>query len=114
MRLTIKLLLFLLAPVLAAQVSTFQVRRIYNITSSITCIDNRSTTPGFGLNNYHAFIASGPGSWSAQMQYSETSCAGPWTSYGANGFINQASNPPIGYGNDGFNVYHKFLSRRED
>jgi hypothetical protein len=104
-----KLLLLLLPGIALAQLqpTPLEVRRIYAINSSTTCIDNRSINY---QNNYHSFIAVGTGSWSVQMQYSNTSCAGPWTSYGSAALVNQSSNPPIGYGNDGFNSYAYFIS----
>ena len=51
-------------------------------------------------NTYHSFAAQGTGSWSVTLQYSNTSCTGPWTSYGGTAFINQGSTVPIAYALD--------------
>lgn len=65
---------------------------------SAKALDNRSTF--LRNNNYHAItLTSGSGSWTAAINFSDTSCAGPWTSFGSASSITQASNPPIAYGN---------------
>ncbi len=97
--------------------SSLLVTRIYSITSvwagegSAGCdagiIDNRSFYSR--RSNYHSYTATGSGNWSVDMQYSDTSCAGPWTSYGAQAVVNQASNPAVGYGNDPAGSYHPYI-----
>lgn len=102
-------LALLAVPGLSQIPTALQVRHIANISgSSSTCIDNRSYA--YGQMNIHTFTATGTGTWSAQMQWSNTSCLGPWTSYGSLGLVNQASSPAIGFGFDGRSAYHKFLS----
>jgi hypothetical protein len=81
-----------------------QVTRIYNITSTWAgecgagVIDNRSLVAG-RTNNYHSVYATGSGSWTVAINYSDTSCSGSWTSFGSTSSISQASNPPIAYAN---------------
>lgn len=87
------------------------VTRLYNIQSGVTlecgaaALDNRSQYTR--QNNYHSFTATGTGTWSVTMQYSDTACTGPWTSFGAQAVVDQASNPAIGYGN-GYHAYIRF------
>ena len=61
-------------------------------------VDNRSQYTR--LNVYHAVAAQGSGSWTVTLQYSNTSCSGPWSSYGSTATINQSSNPAIAYAID--------------
>src|SRR5581483_5035443 len=61
-------------------------------------IDNRSQFTR--QNTYHAIAAQGTGNWSVTLQFSNTSCAGPWSSYTGAATINQASNPAIAYAVD--------------
>lgn len=88
-----------------------QVTRIYNITSTWTgecaagIIDNRSQY--VRQADYASFLATGSGTWTITMQYSNTSCSGPWTSFGSAAVVTQASSPAIGYGN-GYHPYIKF------
>ncbi len=89
--------------------SPLLVTRIPGITSSWAgecaagVIDNRSQVSR--QNDYHSFSATGSGSWTVTMQFSDVSCSGPWSSFGSQASITQASNPPIGYGNG----YHSFI-----
>ena len=101
-------LLVCAAPSVWAQTNPqpLQVTRIYGVTSSSVCIDNRSINR---QNNYHSFVATGPGSWSVQMQFSQTSCAGPWTSYGSTALVTNSSGLPIGFGFDGV-TFHNYVS----
>lgn len=81
------------------------VTNIAGITSSwagecgANTVDNRSSF--IRQNLYHSVAAQGTGSWSVTITYSNTSCAGPWTSYGSSATINQSSNPPIATAYDG-------------
>jgi hypothetical protein len=75
------------------------VTRIYNITSSWAgecgpgVIDNRSIYTR--QNNFHSIYASGSGTWTVSMSYSDVSCSGPWTSFGAPQQITQSSTWPV-------------------
>jgi len=62
-------------------------------------LDNRSAF--LRQNIYHSVAAQGTGTWSVTIQYSNTSCSGPWSSYGSAATINQASNPAIALAYDG-------------
>lgn len=85
------------------------VVRIFNVSSvwagecATDVIDNRSQYTR--QSDYHSYLATGTGTWTVTLQYSDTSCAGPFTSFGSAGVITQASNPAIGYGNG----YHPFI-----
>jgi parallel beta-helix repeat protein len=93
--------------------SSLLITRIFNITTTwpgecaAGVIDNRSMFTR--QNNYHSFFATGTGTWSVTMEFSDASCAGPFSSYGATAVVNQTSNPAIGYGNDGVS-YHQFVT----
>lgn len=57
-------------------------------------VDNRSVVSRF--NNYHTLLmTASTGTWSAALNYSDTSCTGPWTSFGGGSTMNQASNPAM-------------------
>jgi hypothetical protein len=80
--------------------SALQVTRVYGVTSPI---DNRSS---LRQNNYHSFCAKGTGTWSAQLQYSDTGIAGPYTNFpDASALVNQGSSNCLG---SGF-AYHAFI-----
>ena len=85
------------------------VTRIYGVTSSWPgecgpgALDNRS--PGTRNLNYHAVAASGSGTWTVTIEYSDTSCTGPWTMFGTAAQIDQTSTVPIA---SGFG-YHPFI-----
>lgn len=88
------------------QPSALAVTRAYNVgnyTISSNIIDNRSSQRRC---NYHSYVATGTGTWSVTMQFQDGSTFGSWSSFGATGVVNQASNPAIGYGNG----YHDFIS----
>ena len=111
------LILYLLTASLAtAQTITpptpLQTTTIFSITATTivdcptyaTCIDNRSQQ--YRQNNYHAFRATGTGTWSVQMQFADGSPTG-WTSFGASGLVtNVTPVSGIGYGIG----YHDFIS----
>ena len=87
------------------------ITRIYGITSATPsecaggsngAIDNRSQYTR--TNNYHSIFATGAGSWTVALNFSDVSCSGPWTSFGSQASITQLSNPPIAYGN-GYHAY---------
>lgn len=82
-----------------------QVTRYYNITNGFV-IDNRSEW--IRQNTYHSFCATGTGTWSVTMQWSDTSSSGPWNSYGPSATVDNTSGSCIGYGNDGA-TYHKWI-----
>lgn len=102
--------LFIAGAAWAQNTAPLQVRRIFNITSGppTICIDNRSAA--IAQMNYHSFIATGSGTWSVQIQYSQTGCNGPWTSYGGLGLVTQATANGIGFGQDGKSTYRNFIS----
>lgn len=61
-------------------------------------IDNRSSVSR--QNNYHSLqLSSATGTWSAAINYSDTSCSGPWSSFGSTATMSQASNPSVAFGN---------------
>lgn len=74
------LLLFALCLPIYAQAlqDTLRVTRLYNLSSD-QVIDNRSRT--LRSNSYHTFSCVGSGTWTCQIQYSDTSSSGPWTNY---------------------------------
>jgi hypothetical protein len=60
-------------------------------------IDNRSVVARY--NYYHSLLmTTSSGNWTAALNYSDTSCAGPWTTFGSSSSISQASNPAIAIG----------------
>lgn len=69
---------------------------VSNITSTSTVIDNRSSFTR--QSDYHGFCATGSGTWSATIQYSDVSSAGPWITfpYGTTAVTN-ASTTCYGY-----------------
>ena len=85
------------------------ITRIYGITSAWAgecgagAISNISQYTR--QNNYHAIYATGTGAWTAAINYSDTSCSGPWFSFGSAAQINQASSPAIAYANG----YHPYI-----
>ena len=95
-----------------AQQSSLLVTRIYGVTSSWVgecaqgVLDNRSTTSR--RLNYHAIYATGSGSWTADIQYSDVACTGPFTSFGSGSQISQVSGVPIGSG-FGYHPYIKIV-----
>ncbi len=84
--------------------SALLVTTIPGITSSWAgecgpgVVDNRSVFTRQNL--YHSVSASGTGTWSVTLQYSNTSCSGPWSAYGFGATINQGSSPEIAVGFD--------------
>lgn len=72
-------------------------------------IDNRSQ--GRRLNVYHALWAyGGTGTWSVTIRYSNVSCAGPWTGYGAGATISQTSSPAMAFGYDALPTPASFVN----
>ena len=67
-------------------------------------LDNES--PISRANVYHSVAAQGAGSWTVTLQYSNTSCTGPWTTYSS---INQGSSPAIAVGLDSPFAPAKFI-----
>ena len=117
MKTTLLVLIFLAS--LAFSQSTkqsVQVTRIDGITSSwpgegtgcAGTIDNRSAVSR--RNWYHSLVASGTGSWSVVIQYSNTSCTGPWFSYGSSATINQSSNPSVAFALDTYTSPAQFIN----
>ena len=89
---------------------SLMLTRIYGITGSWASpecgtngINNSSAVSRH--NNYHSIYATGAGSWTVAINYSDTSCSGPWTSFGSASTMTQASNPPIAYANG----YHPYI-----
>ena len=85
------------------QALPLQVTNVFGITSTsvIDCavdvIDNRSTISR--SNTYHSFLVNGSGVWTVTMNYSDSSCAGPWTSFGSQSSLSNGSSQPwIGWG----------------
>lgn len=80
---------------------------VNGITSSVSVIDNRSTI--IRANTTHTFYATGTGTWSAQVQYSDTAATGPWTNFSNSGsVVSQSSLSPVGNG-IGYHAYIRFL-----
>ena len=46
-------------------------------------------------NFYHSLYATGTGTWTVAMNFSNVSCSGPWTSFGTQSAIDQTTNPAI-------------------
>ena len=64
-----------------------------NVVNNLSSVSRR--------NVYHSlWMVSGTGSWTAKLQYSDTSCTGPWTDYAGFASIDQTSSPAIAYAND--------------
>ena len=62
-----------------------QVNRVYGITLASQVQDNRSINNSC---NYYGFtVASGTGSWAVQMEYSDVSPSGPWSTFTPNAQI---------------------------
>ena len=71
-----------LSPIIGhAQVSSTSSVRLTTFTglTTTTVIDNRS--PSTRANNIHLIQATGSGTWSVQLQYSDTASTGPWTNF---------------------------------
>ncbi len=100
------LLPLLLATVfLAGQTAPTPVKATYinGITSASTVIDNRSY---YRQNDTHLFCSTGTGSWTVQLQYSDSSASGPWSSFSeSSSVVTSASSSCAGYGRG----YHSFL-----
>lgn len=94
--------------------SSLLVTNINNITSTWAgecgagTVDNRSFFTRQNL--YHSVYAIGSGTWSVTIQYSNTACNAPWTSYGGQATINQASNPPVAFAMDPVGSPAKFVN----
>ncbi len=76
------------------------ITRIYGIVSGWSakeCGTNGliNTSQYTRQNNYHSVYATGTGSWTVAINYSDTSCTGSWTSFGPASQITQASSPAI-------------------
>lgn len=82
------------------------VTRVTGITSSIHVIDNRSALTR--RNTIHTFCSTGSGTWSTQLQYSDVSASGPWTSFsGSSSLVNNTTGSCIG-GSYGHHDYLRF------
>lgn len=94
-----------MATVDAQQVPTaVQAVRINNITSSATVIDNRSTF--VALSDFHTFTVVGSGTWTVQIQYSDTASTGPWVNFPETAaLVTNTTVPPNGSGTG----YHNFI-----
>lgn len=102
---------FLGSPLVAQTSPTpLEVTRIFNVTSAwpgecgANAVDNRSVFAR--QNDYHGvLVTSASGIWSVSLSYSDTSCSGPWTTFGAGSTLNQGTTPPLvafGFGNHSF------------
>lgn len=95
------------APLMVTSVTGLTSATIRDCSPAISVIDNRSTISR--VNTYHSFAISGSGTWTVAMNYSDSSCTGPWTSFGASSEITNGSPLPwIGYGN-GYHAYIQFV-----
>lgn len=72
------------------------VNSMQNVTSSGTIWDNRSSQRQCSTFTYA--VSSGTGSWAVQIEWSNTSANGPWTSFGSNGVVTSTGALTIGYG----------------
>lgn len=103
-----RLKLFIVAAFLNAAIwgqtvpSALLVVRQYNITSASQYIDNR---PNSRQSNSHSFCATGSGTWSMRLEYSDTSASGPYTSLGSSATVTNTSTNCIGFGLG----YHAFI-----
>lgn len=66
-------------------------------------LDNRSTASR--QLDYIGIFATGSPSWTVALNYSDSSCSGPWTSFGSAASISDASAVPVAYGFG----YHPFV-----
>jgi len=85
------------------QAQPLLVTNIFGINSSwpgecsAGVIDNRSQVSR--QNDYHAVsVATGSGNWTVAINFSDTACTGPWSSFGSTSSINQAAAVPIAFG----------------
>jgi hypothetical protein len=103
----VALLLLLALPAMSQIVPTaVQATRVSNITSAATVLDNRSTY--LQLNDFHTFNVSGSGTWSVQIQYSDTSATGPWTNFPESAaLVTNTTVPPSGSGT-GYHAWIRF------
>jgi hypothetical protein len=109
MKTAIRICAFFLASLCFSQTSPtpLEVTRYYAVTNG-TVLDNRSQW--IRQNNFHSACASGTGTWSATLQFSDTSATGPWSSYGATGSTDNTSSSCVLYGVDGrAGQYHKWI-----
>lgn len=80
----------------ATNPTTLLVTNAFNITNSGQYIDNRSVQRQ--CNVFTFSVASGTGSWSAQLEYANSSFSGPWFSFGAAAAVTYSSPLGVGYG----------------
>lgn len=78
MRLFLSLILVLACGLEAQTTQPIQFGNVV-ASSTATVIDNRSQA--YRRFDYHGFCATGTGTWSVTIQYSDVSSAGPWTSF---------------------------------
>ncbi len=70
-----------------------RVTRFANLGHNVP-IDNRS--PAVRLNNMHTFCATGTGTWSVALEYSDSSSTGPWVAFGGAGTVANTATDCIG------------------
>lgn len=81
---------------------TLRVARIYNLSND-QVINNRSVN--INRNTYHTFQCIGTGTWSCQIQYSDSSSSGPWSNFGNTGsLVDNTSTTGYGIGT-GYHAY---------
>lgn len=86
--------------------SSLLVTSINNITSTSQYIDNRSSQRS---NTYHSFCATGTGTWSAVIQYSDTTPLGSYTTFsGSAATVSNSSTNCLGAAY-GYHLYVRFL-----
>jgi hypothetical protein len=88
--------------------------RIYSITSAWPsethgCTDGviNNQSNATRRNNNHAFTATGIGTWTVKLQYSNVSCNGPWSDFGAEATVTQATSSGKGWAS-GYAPWLKF------
>jgi len=91
----------------AQQVYPVNYYTVANITANGTVIDNRSASTR--MADYHGFCALGSGTWSATIQYSDTSSTGPWNAFAFGRLaVTNSSSACYGYAT-GYHPYIRFL-----
>ncbi|NJL71929.1 MAG: hypothetical protein HC888_10135 [Candidatus Competibacteraceae bacterium] len=87
-----------------AQTQNLQYYRISNLTSAYPFVDNRSQATRYA--DYYGFCATGTGTWSVTIQFSDVSISGPWSSFSVGGLtVTNASTSCYGFASG----YHAFL-----
>jgi len=81
---------------------------VFNISSSATVIDNRSSF--VATMDYHTALVTGTGSWTVQIQFSDVDATGPWLNFpDSSAAITNATIPPTCQAT-GYHAFIRFLT----